>query len=169
MLNQLRLKSKLRPPRYASVTSTFLTVNLSPTPPSCTLCGPTQDAWNLEKVLKSVVRPRIPVLSAIHDKMLILLLLIVMFQPMKEEPPLNAKCKDKFLIQSTLLTPEKESKMDIVRYLQLSMLYHAHNVRSGQFLKELPMTQRSSNRNSRLYTCLLRARPWKKRTRRMTT
>ncbi|KAJ4482115.1 PapD-like protein [Lentinula aciculospora] len=34
----------------------------------------------------------------------------VMLQPLKEEPPLNAKCKDKFLIQSTLLTPEKESK-----------------------------------------------------------
>ncbi|KAK2465351.1 hypothetical protein APHAL10511_002705 [Amanita phalloides] len=33
----------------------------------------------------------------------------VMLQAMKEEPPLNAKCKDKFLIQSTLITPEKES------------------------------------------------------------
>ena len=28
---------------------------------------------------------------------------------MKEEPPLGAKCKDKFLIQSTLITPEKET------------------------------------------------------------
>ena len=37
-----------------------------------------------------------------------------MLQAMKEEPPLNAKCKDKFLIQSTLLTPEKEGQ-DIVR------------------------------------------------------
>ncbi|KAK0504106.1 PapD-like protein [Armillaria luteobubalina] len=34
----------------------------------------------------------------------------VMLQAMKEDPPLNAKCKDKFLIQSTLITPEKESK-----------------------------------------------------------
>ncbi|KAJ4491396.1 PapD-like protein [Lentinula edodes] len=34
----------------------------------------------------------------------------VMLQPLKEEPPLNAKCKDKFLIQSTLVTPEKEQK-----------------------------------------------------------
>ncbi|KAF8627427.1 hypothetical protein AX17_006242 [Amanita inopinata Kibby_2008] len=33
----------------------------------------------------------------------------VMLQAMKEEPPLNAKCKDKFLIQSTLITPEKET------------------------------------------------------------
>ncbi|KAK7681542.1 hypothetical protein QCA50_015274 [Cerrena zonata] len=32
----------------------------------------------------------------------------VMLQAMKEEPPLNAKCKDKFLIQSTSITPEKE-------------------------------------------------------------
>lgn len=36
---------------------------------------------------------------------------------MKEEPPLSAKCKDKFLIQSTIITPEKETKdlQDIVR------------------------------------------------------
>ncbi|KAG6891663.1 hypothetical protein C0992_012712 [Termitomyces sp. T32_za158] len=31
----------------------------------------------------------------------------VMLQPLKEEPPLNLKCKDKFLIQSTLITPAK--------------------------------------------------------------
>ena len=30
-----------------------------------------------------------------------------MLQAMKEEPPLNAKCKDKFLIQSMLIPPEK--------------------------------------------------------------
>ncbi|KAI0346003.1 VAMP-associated protein [Trametopsis cervina] len=33
----------------------------------------------------------------------------VMLQAMKEEPPLAVKCKDKFLIQSTLITPEKET------------------------------------------------------------
>ncbi|KAF9649397.1 VAMP-associated protein [Thelephora ganbajun] len=33
----------------------------------------------------------------------------VMLQAMKEEPPLAAKCKDKFLIQSTTITPEKET------------------------------------------------------------
>lgn len=40
----------------------------------------------------------------------------VMLQAMKEEPPLAAKCKDKFLIQSTTITPEKEtlSLTDIV-------------------------------------------------------
>jgi hypothetical protein len=39
-----------------------------------------------------------------------------MLQAMKEEPPLAAKCKDKFLIQSTTITPEKEtlSLSDIV-------------------------------------------------------
>lgn len=39
-----------------------------------------------------------------------------MLQAMKEEPPLNAKCKDKFLIQSTNITPDKEqlSLADIV-------------------------------------------------------
>lgn len=41
---------------------------------------------------------------------------LVMLQAMKEEPPLTAKCKDKFLIQSTIITPEKEtlSLSDIV-------------------------------------------------------
>ncbi|KAF9533171.1 PapD-like protein [Crepidotus variabilis] len=33
----------------------------------------------------------------------------VMLQALKEEPPLNTKCKDKFLIQSTLITPDKET------------------------------------------------------------
>ncbi|TFK52583.1 VAMP-associated protein [Heliocybe sulcata] len=36
----------------------------------------------------------------------------VMLQSMKEEPPLSAKCKDKFLIQSTVITPDKET-MDL--------------------------------------------------------
>jgi vesicle-associated membrane protein-associated protein A len=31
----------------------------------------------------------------------------VMLQAMREEPPLNSKCKDKFLIQSMLIPPEK--------------------------------------------------------------
>ncbi|KAI0643117.1 VAMP-associated protein [Trametes meyenii] len=33
----------------------------------------------------------------------------VMLQAMKEDLPINTKCKDKFLIQSTIITPEKES------------------------------------------------------------
>ncbi|KAG5638717.1 hypothetical protein H0H81_010700 [Sphagnurus paluster] len=33
----------------------------------------------------------------------------VMLQALREEPPSNAKCKDKFLIQSTLITAEKET------------------------------------------------------------
>jgi len=33
----------------------------------------------------------------------------VMLQALKEDPPLNSKCKDKFLIQSTIITPEKEA------------------------------------------------------------
>jgi hypothetical protein len=32
-----------------------------------------------------------------------------MLQALKEDPPLNTKCKDKFLIQSTIITPEKEA------------------------------------------------------------
>lgn len=42
---------------------------------------------------------------------------LVMLQAMKEDLPINAKCKDKFLIQSTIISPEKESMPlnDIVR------------------------------------------------------
>ncbi|KAJ7612419.1 PapD-like protein [Mycena rosella] len=34
---------------------------------------------------------------------------LVMLQPLKDEPPLNAKCKDKFLVQTALITPGKEA------------------------------------------------------------
>jgi hypothetical protein len=42
-----------------------------------------------------------------------------MLQAMKEEPPLNAKCKDKFLIQTMLIPPEKSTlpPHDLVRPL----------------------------------------------------
>ncbi|KAL7342848.1 PapD-like protein [Rhodotorula toruloides] len=33
----------------------------------------------------------------------------VLLQPMKEDPPAGAKCRDKFLIQSVIITPERES------------------------------------------------------------
>lgn len=41
----------------------------------------------------------------------------VLLQAMREEPPLSIKCKDKFLVQSTFITPEKEalSLHDLVR------------------------------------------------------
>lgn len=33
----------------------------------------------------------------------------VLLQPMKEEPPTSAKCRDKFLVQSCIITPERET------------------------------------------------------------
>lgn len=33
---------------------------------------------------------------------------IVLLQAMKVEPPLDAKCRDKFLVQSVEITPDKE-------------------------------------------------------------
>ncbi|KDN35677.1 VAMP-associated protein [Tilletiaria anomala UBC 951] len=33
----------------------------------------------------------------------------VLLQPMKEEPPMSAKCRDKFLVQSAIITPERET------------------------------------------------------------
>lgn len=32
----------------------------------------------------------------------------VLLQAMKQEPPLDAKCRDKFLVQSVAVTPDKE-------------------------------------------------------------
>lgn len=61
-------------------------------------------------MLTSPVRRRVLVCTAVDCPS-------VMLQPMKEEPPTAAKCKDKFLIQSTLITSEKETLPlhDIVR------------------------------------------------------
>jgi hypothetical protein len=49
----------------------------------------------------------------------------VILQAFKEEPPLNVKCKHKFLIQSTIVTPEKEnmSPHEIVR-----VIFYGHRV-----------------------------------------
>jgi hypothetical protein len=54
-----------------------------------------------------------------------------MLQALKEEPPLNTKCKDKFLIQSTIITPDKENLAlhDIVRmppFLRPTHVIDAH-------------------------------------------
>lgn len=48
-----------------------------------------------------------------------------MLQALREEPPSNTKCKDKFLIQSTLITPEKQSLSlgEIVRFQWLFPFY----------------------------------------------
>ena len=35
-----------------------------------------------------------------------------MLQALKEDPLLNTKCKDKFLILSIIITPEKEARYD---------------------------------------------------------
>ena len=32
----------------------------------------------------------------------------VLLQAMKEEPPLDVRCRDKFLVQSVAITPERE-------------------------------------------------------------
>ena len=49
-----------------------------------------------------------------------------MLQALKEEPPLNTKCKDKFLIQSTIITPDKETLAlsDIVRDSLFLKMHH---------------------------------------------
>ena len=58
-----------------------------------------------------------------------------MLQAMKEEPPLAAKCKDKFLIQSTTITPEKEtlSLADIVSSSSFLLLAGCHLFLTSEF------------------------------------
>ena len=53
-----------------------------------------------------------------------------MLQAMKEEPPLNAKCKDKFLIQTMLIPPEKAALAlhDLVRPLLRKLIYYLTRV-----------------------------------------
>ena len=55
----------------------------------------------------------------------------VMLQAMKEEPPLAAKCRDKFLIQSTIITWDKQTMplQDIVCFIpQVLRLIHFHSL-----------------------------------------
>jgi hypothetical protein len=83
----------------------------------------------------------------------------VMLQPMKEEPPIAAKCKDKFLIQSTLITSEKETLPlhDIVRLFSQTARTLRLTIYSGMSLMEAKK-QRFINRSCELCICRLRAR-----------
>jgi hypothetical protein len=47
---------------------------------------------------------------------------LVILQPMKQEPPLMAKCKDKFLICSAEIPVEKES-MALTEYVSICRVY----------------------------------------------
>jgi hypothetical protein len=50
-----------------------------------------------------------------------------MFQGLKEEPPLDTECKDKFIIFSTIITPDKKklALQDIVRMPSFYSLHTA--------------------------------------------
>lgn len=52
-------------------------------------------------------------------RLLIDVSMLVMLQALKDEPPLGAKCKDKFLIQSTIISSDKNhlSLTDLVSCL----------------------------------------------------
>lgn len=53
----------------------------------------------------------------------------VLLQAMKEEPPADAKCRDKFLVQSTIITPEHESS-------SISVLWNAVEAKSRDEIHE---------------------------------
>ena len=58
-----------------------------------------------------------------------------MLQAMKEEPPLNAKCKDKFLIQTMLIPSEKAALPlhDLVRPLLRKLIYYLTRILMSQW------------------------------------
>ena len=58
--------------------------------------------------VQGMLTPYVSLLKLLNVDRIHVLDYLVMLQAMKEEPPLNAKCKDKFLIQSTNITPDKE-------------------------------------------------------------
>ena len=58
--------------------------------------------------VQGMLTPYVSLLKLLNVEPIYVLDYLVMLQAMKEEPPLNAKCKDKFLIQSTNITPDKE-------------------------------------------------------------
>ena len=58
--------------------------------------------------VQGMLTPYVSLLKLLNVESVYVLDYLVMLQAMKEEPPLNAKCKDKFLIQSTNITPDKE-------------------------------------------------------------
>jgi hypothetical protein len=74
---------------------------------------------------------------------------LVMLQAMKEDPPLNAKCKDKFLIQSTVITPDKEtmSLQDIVRCTVYCYVDTSYPSCSGRSRKALTRQPKSTSRS----------------------
>ena len=54
----------------------------------------------------------------------------VLLQAMKEEPALEAKCRDKFLVQSVAVTADKEFTNigAIVRYTRIEVVYSANRI-----------------------------------------
>lgn len=77
---------------------------------------------------------------------------------MKEEPPADYKCKDKFLIQSALVTSEFEglSLSDLVRSPPaLPFLHLTERIYSGQAWKKRTKPT-STSRRSGVLSCLLK-------------
>lgn len=55
-----------------------------------------------------------------------LLLTLVLLQPLKEEPPVDYKCRDKFLVQSVEITADKETLnlAELVSWIWISNVSH---------------------------------------------
>ena len=51
-----------------------------------------------------------PALYTLARRMLTFVLTIVLLQPLPQDPPPHAKCKDKFLVQSAFISPDEEMR-----------------------------------------------------------
>ena len=72
-----------------------------------------------------------------------------MLQALKDEPPLNAKCKDKFLIQSTIITPDKDTLplQDIVSRLFLILRFSFLTLAKSGVARTRPKIRKYINRS----------------------
>jgi hypothetical protein len=89
----------------------------------------------------------------------------VLLQAMKEEPPLNGKCKDKFLIQSTIITPEKENMTlhELVGVSNICCSCTCVDVGLGSGITSTETTPRYTNRKSKSSICHPLVKLWKRR------
>jgi hypothetical protein len=88
----------------------------------------------------------------------------VMHQAMKEEPPLAAKCHDKFLVQSTIINWEKRTMtlQEIVSLPSDASRRTSHLFANSGMLRTMEKNLKFTYKNSKSYTCQPEDKPLRK-------
>jgi hypothetical protein len=110
-----------------------------------TACARTLVVLSQVKKLKSQVR-------ALRSEDVLVLMCTVLLQAMKVEPPVDAKCRDKFLVQSVAVTADKEftNIAAIVRPPHLNTLNNANSNSGNMWMTQI--VPRYKRRRSELST-----------------